>query len=117
MYNCSNEIIFHTPICCIDGEAEITCDLPDSSIYIVGDEVTLTCTVKNVSDRITNELKYQWLREESDGTEHELITGKIMTLSLLIMKDAGRYRCVVTCDKLGEWSIKSNTKVVKGEGE
>ena len=48
--------MFPIPICYIDGEAEITCELPDSSIYMVGDEVTLTCTVNNVSDRIIDEL-------------------------------------------------------------
>ena len=83
---------------------------------MVGDEVTLTCTVKNVSDRIIDELKYQWLRKELDGTKHELKAGQIMTLSRLTMKDAGRYHCVVTCDKLGEWRIESNTKVVEVEG-
>ena len=117
LYNYSKKVMFPIPICCIDGEAEITCELPDSSIYTVGDKVTLACTVNNVSDGIIDELKYQWLREESDGTEHELITGKIMKLSPLTMKDAGRYHCVVTCDKLGEWEIKSNTKFVKVEGE
>ena len=110
---------FVSPYAVIDGEAEITCELRDSPVYMVGDEVTLTSTVKNVSDRIIDELKYQWLREESDGTKHELIhvTGKSMMLSPLTMKDAGRYHCVVMCDKLGEWRIESNTKVVSVEGE
>ena len=85
---------------------------------MVGDEVTLTCTVKNVSERITaNELTYQWLREESDGFERQLGTRKNMKLSPLAIKDAGRYRCVVTCHKLAEWKIKSNKLVVNVEGE
>jgi hypothetical protein len=91
--------------------------IPDSSIFIVGEEVTLTCMVKYVSERI--KLNYQWwLREESDDTEQKLETGKNMKLSPLTIKDTGnRYHCVVTCDELGEWSVESNILVVKVEGE
>jgi hypothetical protein len=87
---------------------------------MVGDEVTLTCTVKNVSERITNKLNYQWYwwLRESDDTKRKLKTGKNMKLLPLTNKDTGnRYQCVVTCDELGEWSVESNILAVKVEGE
>ena len=102
----------------IDGEAEIT-KFPDSSTFMIGDKVTLTCTVRNVSDRIANKLTYQWFRKGLDtGTEDVLEKiGKVIKLPLLTLKDKGSYQCVVTCGKLGEWTIKSNLLIVEVEGE
>ena len=92
----------------IDGKAEIA-TLPHSPTFMIGDEVTLICTVRNVSDRITNELTYQWFKERSDGTDHKLeTTGETMKLSPLSVTDAGMYRCVITYDKLEEWKTKSH---------
>ena len=80
---------------------------------MIGDKVTLTCTVENVSDSITNELTYQWFEVKPDGTNNKLeTTGKIIMLPPLTVTDAGTYQCVVTCDKLGEWKIESNPHII-----
>ena len=95
----------------IDGEAEIT-KFPDSPIFKIGDKVKLTCTVKNVNKAIKKELNYQWFRVGSDGAELELEeTRKDITLSPITLSNKGKYRCEITCDKLGEWKIKSKLTV------
>jgi hypothetical protein len=86
----------------IDGEARITINkLPDSHIFMIGDKVTLTCTVENVSDRIADCLTYQWFRKGLDtGSDTEDMleeTGKEIELPLLTLKDKGSYRCAVKC--------------------
>ena len=106
----------------IDGDAEITCanyKVPDSPTFMIGDKVTLTCTVRNVSDRIANELTYQWFRKGSDTSTEDMLekTGKVIKLPLLTLKDNGSYQCVVTCEKLGEWTIKSNLLIMEVIGE
>ena len=104
----------------IDGEAEIICtEVPDSPTFMIGDKVTLTCTVRNVSDRISNELTYQWFRKGLDTDTEDMLekTGKVIILPLLTLKDKGSYQCVVTCDKFGEWTIKSNLLIVEVIGE
>ena len=101
----------------IDCKAVIT-KHPNVPLFDTGDIVTLKCTVKNADRAIKRELTYQWFREGSDGEELKLEkTGKAIKLSPLTTKDAGRYRCVVVCGKLGEWKIKSNELVMNVKGE
>ena len=92
----------------IDGEAEIT-KLPDSPTFMIGDKVTLTCMIRNVSDRITNELTYQWFRKGLDTNTEEMLetTGKKIELPLLTLKDQGSYRCAVkhTHPNFKDWNI------------
>ena len=89
---------------CTGGEARIT-KSPDLAPIAVGDKVTLTCNVKNVAVVITNDLSYQWFKEGAGVIDK---TGKSIELSLLKLSDAGKYRCKVTCNKLGDWSIESD---------
>ena len=78
--------------------------------------------IKNVSERIADELTYQWFREGVDtSTDTEDMTllektRKKIELSPLTLKDKGFYYCVITCDKLREWSIESNSLFVEVEG-
>ena len=61
-------------------------------------------------------MTYQWFREESDGAKLKLEkTGNTVELSPLMMNDAGKYQCVISCDKLFE--IKSNSLTVEVRGE
>ena len=90
----------------IDCEARIT-KCPDSPTFMIGDEVTLTCTVRNVNKAIKRELNYEWFRSSVGSDDDEIKLGKtgnriIIKLSPLI---AGKYQCLVTSDKL---EIKSN---------
>ena len=95
----------------IDGEANITKD-PDHLTFEIGDEVTLKCTIRNVNKTIKKDLKYQWFREGSDGAELMLEeTGKVVKLSPLSLSNKGKYKCVITCDKLRGWKIKSKLVV------
>ena len=95
----------------IDGKAEITKD-PDHSIFKVGDEVMLKCTVRNINKVIKKDLNYQWFRKGSDGAEVILEeTGKVIKLSPLTLSNKGKYKCEITCDKLGGWKIKSKLVV------
>ena len=79
---------------------------------MIGDKVTLTCTVKNVSERIANNLKYQWFRKGMDSStdiENKLEeTGKEIELPLLTLKDKGSYRCAVECTlpKCKDWNVR-----------
>ena len=95
----------------IDGEANITKD-QNLLIFKIGDEVTLKCTITNVNKTIKKDLKYQWFRKGSDGAELMLEeTGKVVKLSPLTLSNKGKYKCVITCDKLGEWKMKSKLVV------
>ena len=77
---------------------------------MIGDEVALTCTVRNVSDRIANELTYQWFRKGSDTSTEDMLekTGKVIKLPLLTLKDKGSYGCGVKCthSKFKDWNIQ-----------
>ena len=102
----------------VKGEAEIT---PNPPTFLLGDEVTLTCSVKNVSAVI--KLRYKWLRKGLGNTEYSTIkegTENTIELSSLRIDDKGTYCCEVTYDHDGyeEWSITSNPEfVVDFEGE
>ena len=89
---------------CTGGEAKIT-KSPDVAAIAVGDKVTLTCNVENVAVVIINDLRYQWFKEGSGIIDK---TGKSIELSLLKLSDIGKYSCKVTCNKLGDWSVKSD---------
>ena len=79
---------------------------------MIGENVKLICTVKNVNKAIKKQLNYQWFRVGSDGAELELEeTRKDVTLSPLTLNNQGKYRCEITCDKLGDWKIKSKLTV------
>ena len=74
--------------------------------------------VQNVSERIANELTYQWFRRGVDTGIKDMTlleeTGKEIELPPSTLKDKGLYQCVVT---FGEWIIiKSKLLIVKIEG-
>ena len=79
---------------------------------MIGDEVALTCTVRNVSNRIANGLTYQWFRKGSDTSTEDTLekTGKKIELPLLRFKDKGSYGCRVKCTvahpKFKDWNIQ-----------
>ena len=105
----------------VDGEAEITKTPNSPPTFIIGDGVSLKCSVKNVSTAIIWQVKYKWFRKGSGpgGTEQELAKSKqTIELPRLTLNDKGTYRCEVTCDILGvEWNIKSGSVTVDIERE
>ena len=90
----------------IDCEAKIT-KYPDSSTFVIGDEVKLTCMVRNVKKAIKQELNYEWFRSSVGSDDAEVKLGKTgnNVIIKLSSSTAGKYQCLVTSDKL---EIKSN---------
>ena len=57
-----------------------------------------------MAEEVKNDLRYQWFKDGSPVDK----AGESIELSLLKLSDTGIYNCIVTCDRLEDWNVKSD---------